>query len=109
MSSRESWENSQSYSADAHLQEQPQPPSTRSELEIPQELEQVILDCLEKDPGKRPQSAQELTLRLSQSEKSVRRWNNERAEHWWRTHLPQPSPSHVRVGTMAHSSAAAES
>jgi len=45
----------------AHVQNPPIPPSQRSELEIPEDLERVILTCLEKDPTRRPQGAQELS------------------------------------------------
>jgi len=34
-------------------------PSTRSELIIPTQLEDLIMECLEKDPTRRPASAEE--------------------------------------------------
>ena len=40
----------------AHLTEQPEPPSRRSELPIPASLERVVMACLEKSQGRRPQS-----------------------------------------------------
>ena len=36
------------------------PPSQRTELPIPRELDELVLACLEKDPDKRPQNAEEL-------------------------------------------------
>jgi len=73
----------------AHLQETPVPPSQRAELEIPASLERAILSCLEKDAAKRPQSAQELSRQLAACRCDVREtWNQERAERWWRTHMP---------------------
>jgi serine/threonine protein kinase len=63
---------------------------TRTELTIPADLEQVIMDCLEKDPSRRPASAAQLAQLLSAC--SVQeRWTPERAERWWRAHMPQPA------------------
>ena len=36
------------------------PPSQRTELPIPRELDELVLACLEKDPKRRPQNAEEL-------------------------------------------------
>ena len=36
-----------------HIQSEPVPPSRLSELEIPEELDQVVLWCLAKDPAQR--------------------------------------------------------
>ena len=78
----------------AHVQNPPIPPSQRSELEIPEDLERVILTCLEKDPARRPQSAQELA-QLLESCRDARDWNRDQAERWWRIHAPSlaaPTP-----------------
>jgi serine/threonine protein kinase len=40
-----------------HVQTRPVPPSQRTELPIPRELERTVLACLEKDPNRRPQNA----------------------------------------------------
>src|SRR2546423_9193477 len=40
-----------------HLQASPVPPSERTEIPIPSELEALVLACLEKDPRPRPQDA----------------------------------------------------
>ena len=62
-------------------------PSTRSELSIPAGLEDLIMDCLEKDPQRRPSSAQAVSTRLGAI--SVQdSWTAERAERWWTTHRP---------------------
>ncbi len=71
-----------------HARTPPPRPQTRTELAIPPELEQVIMDCLEKDPERRPATAAELARRLSACP-TPERWTRERAERWWRTHLPQ--------------------
>jgi serine/threonine protein kinase len=62
--------------------------SSRTELSIPSELEQLIMDCLEKDPARRPASADEMARRLDQI-RTERQWTRERAEQWWKDHLPQ--------------------
>ena len=43
-----------------HVQTPPMPPSQRTELPIPRELDELVLACLEKDPNKRPQDAEQL-------------------------------------------------
>jgi serine/threonine protein kinase len=70
-----------------HARTPPPRPQTRTELPIPPELEQLILDCLEKDPSRRPESASVLATRLANIPVS-QAWTAERAEKWWRTHLP---------------------
>jgi eukaryotic-like serine/threonine-protein kinase len=71
----------------AHVQKQPVPPSQRGEMAVPQSLERIILRCLAKDPGERPQSATELA-RLLDDCNEVGAWTQEDAERWWRVHLP---------------------
>ncbi|MQA31679.1 MAG: protein kinase [Luteitalea sp.] len=69
-----------------HVQTKPVPPSQRSELPIPRELDDLVLACLEKDPAKRPQDAEEL-LRLAYSCKTCESWTDAHARSWWQTHL----------------------
>jgi len=70
-----------------HVHTLPPPPRSRSGARIPPELEALILECLEKDPGKRPESARALQGRL-QALHVEEPWTRERAEHWWRLHAP---------------------
>ena len=72
----------------AHAHKQPVPPSQRTEIEVPQPLEDLILACLEKDPQRRPARAAEIVQRLSGCGSS-NSWTQERAAKWWRTHIPQ--------------------
>ena len=71
-----------------HVQAQPIPPSARTELPIPRELDELVLSCLEKDPDKRPQDAANL-YRLAYGCKSCDRWTSDTARTWWEQHLPE--------------------
>jgi eukaryotic-like serine/threonine-protein kinase len=71
-----------------HMQAQPIPPSLRSELRIPREVDDLVLACLEKDPAKRPQSAEQL-LRMVRQCRSGETWDHDAARGWWQTHLPE--------------------
>jgi serine/threonine-protein kinase len=71
----------------AHVTEEPVPPSKRTDLPIPGDLEALILDCLKKDPDDRPQSAEALLRRLDACE-CANDWNRERAKTWWGRHRP---------------------
>jgi serine/threonine-protein kinase len=70
-----------------HAHTPPPVPSSRSELPIPPELDALILECLEKDPSKRPASAAALQSRLHGIPLATP-WTRERAERWWAVHAP---------------------
>lgn len=70
-----------------HVQATPVPPSRRTELPIPKELDEVVLRCLQKDPSKRPQHAEEL-LDIAYSACSCGGWTRESSGRWWEQHLP---------------------
>jgi serine/threonine-protein kinase len=69
-----------------HVQTPPVPPSRRGAA-VPRALEDLILSCLEKDPGRRPTSAGELA-RLLEATGLPRAWTPERARDWWDSHVP---------------------
>jgi serine/threonine-protein kinase len=71
-----------------HIQEPPEPPSRRTELPVPPELDAVVLACLAKKPEDRPRDAGELRRRLT-ALGIASGWTSERAEHWWATHRPE--------------------
>ncbi|HET9950415.1 MAG TPA: serine/threonine-protein kinase [Candidatus Eisenbacteria bacterium] len=75
-----------------HVQSPPTPPSRVTEMEVPEELDRVVLACLAKDPAARPASAADLARWLDAV--PVReRWTAERAEAWWEKHLPAAAPA----------------
>src|SRR5688572_5015821 len=71
-----------------HLNTPPIPPSQRTELPIPRELDELVLACLQKDPARRPQNAGEL-FRMAYNCRAAEGWNAEAAEAWWQLHLPE--------------------
>jgi serine/threonine-protein kinase len=70
-----------------HMQTKPAPPSQRTELPVPQALDDAVLACLEKHPGQRPASARELHTLLARCE-PAEPWTPERAREWWDRHEP---------------------
>ncbi|MEE9576969.1 MAG: serine/threonine-protein kinase [Gemmatimonadota bacterium] len=75
-----------------HVREAPPPPSSRSELPIPVCLDEAILACLEKDPDRRPPSAEALALRLASCVSESAHWAERGAREWWDIHRPPASP-----------------
>jgi serine/threonine-protein kinase len=71
-----------------HLNTPPVPPSQRTELPIPRELDELVLACLQKDPNRRPQNAGEL-FRMAYNCRACEGWNAEAASAWWEVHLPE--------------------
>jgi serine/threonine-protein kinase len=72
-----------------HAQTPPTPPSARTELPIPEALDQLVMSCLAKDPAARPQSARELSRRLAAVE-GASAWTEDRTRDWWTRHQPVP-------------------
>jgi serine/threonine-protein kinase len=79
-----------------HLHTQPEPPSTRLGRAFPPDLESLLLDCLEKDPSRRPQTAAELQQRVREC-RAFGAWDRERARHWW-----QENAEKLRRGRTEH-------
>jgi serine/threonine-protein kinase len=57
---------------------------------VPPALDALILQCLEKNPDRRPKDAQAV-LRLVRECRVGAIWNNDRARQWWEAHLPDLS------------------
>jgi serine/threonine-protein kinase len=66
-----------------HLHTTPQAPSERLGSTVPEDLEVLLLECLEKEPSKRPETAAALRRRLQRCRASGE-WDGERARRWWR-------------------------
>jgi serine/threonine-protein kinase len=71
-----------------HVQSRPAPPSSRTELAIPRELDELILRCLEKDPARRPQDAEAL-FQLACGCRAGNGWTRDDARVWWERNLPE--------------------
>lgn len=69
-----------------HLHQTPRPLSAHG-VQVPAELEALVLACLEKDPARRPQSAAELRRALEAC--AVAPWDAERAQRWWLQHAAE--------------------
>jgi serine/threonine-protein kinase len=89
-----------------HVRTPPTPPSQRTSQAIPLALEQIVLDCLAKDPAARPASARELARQLASLE-LAEAWTEERARLWWLQHPPiaradgeDPTTSSVELVTI---------
>jgi serine/threonine-protein kinase len=65
-----------------HAHQRPVPPSKRAGISIPPRLEELILQCLDKNPNKRPQTARELGDRI-RSLGLHGEWTRARREEWW--------------------------
>jgi serine/threonine-protein kinase len=69
-----------------HVQTPPVPPSQRTGQPIPRELDELVLACLEKDPNRRPQDAEQL-FQLACRCAPGGGWDNAMAKRWWEAHL----------------------
>lgn len=65
----------------AHATEKVIPPS-ELQIDVPHDLEQVVLQCLEKSPADRFQNVEQLDAALAACE-SAGQWNREDARRWW--------------------------
>jgi serine/threonine-protein kinase len=68
-----------------HVQTIPVPPSSRTEQHIPGEIDNLVMQCLQKDPNRRPDNAGELLQRASAIAVD---WDQRSAQQWWDMHLP---------------------
>ncbi len=66
----------------SHLNTVPDPPSARLGRPVPAKLQRLVLDCLQKDPGLRPENAHALSVRLAACD-DVPAWSPDDAKSWW--------------------------
>jgi serine/threonine-protein kinase len=71
-----------------HAHQPPEPPSARTELPIPPDLDELVLSCLAKDRDCRPTSPRDLLERLEIVMLRQQPWTEARAREWWTMHLP---------------------
>lgn len=69
----------------AHARYDPPTVSDKAKQDIPEALEAVIMQCLEKDPADRPQTADDLARALAEC--GLAPWTQQSALNWWRLHL----------------------
>jgi tRNA A-37 threonylcarbamoyl transferase component Bud32 len=69
-----------------HVQVAPARLSTRTTQPIPGDLEDVVMSCLRKDPGERPQDVDRLAETLSGC-RVGQIWTQENAHRWWAEHM----------------------
>ena len=75
-----------------HVKTAPMPPSACASQAIPPALDALVLSCLAKDPADRPQTARELSARLTDARGALR-WSEHRARAWWNEHQPALGPA----------------
>jgi serine/threonine protein kinase len=86
---------------------QPPPPFAERGVEVPVELEAIVLACLDKRPERRPQSAAELRRRLETC--SVSPWGDEHARAWWQKYQTKLAQDEIPVADHARTIRVGES
>jgi eukaryotic-like serine/threonine-protein kinase len=84
-----------------HLHTAPDAPSARLGRPIPEDLEAIVLDCLQKDPDKRPRTAADLAERLA-STAARRDFTRDDARAAWqrvRRRVPTEAPTRTAVAS----------
>jgi serine/threonine-protein kinase len=80
----------------AHAQATPEPPSSKTTMPVPPDLDALLLSCLAKDREQRPASARDLLRRLD-AISLAEAWTEARAREWWATNLAPHSISESEV------------
>lgn len=73
-----------------HVNDTPDPPSSRSEQHVPPELDAIVMACLAKKSDDRPHDAVELARQLAACP-LPEPWTEQRAARWWEAHLAELS------------------
>ena len=83
-----------------HVQVDPRPPSDRSRQRISRDVDDFVMACLNKNPARRPASAEEL-IHMACACRTDDAWDQRSAKAWWEENLPRltrpglPSPPGV--------------
>jgi tRNA A-37 threonylcarbamoyl transferase component Bud32 len=88
----------------AHAREAPRRPGSLTASPLPEALDQLVLDCLAKDPAARPDSAAALAERLV-AVPLPRPWTESLASEWWEKNRPPSEPWLERQRTPVHGGA----
>ena len=78
-----------------HVNQPPEPPSSRAKQVIPPDLDECVLACLEKDPADRPEDADEVASMLAACDLGEP-WDQQLARHWWEANMPAPARTEIR-------------
>lgn len=74
----------------AHLEKTPEPVSKRRGEPVPEDLEKLIMKCLEKGPNSRPQTVVEIRQALREIQLQLAEtWTQDDAQQWWREHAKE--------------------
>jgi serine/threonine-protein kinase len=82
-----------------HLHTRPVPPSERLGRPLPAPLEALVLECLEKEPARRPASASVLRGRLAALARDLD-WSEEDARVWWQRWRARPGAERPAAETL---------
>lgn len=66
-----------------HVSSTPETPRQRLGVAVESSLEKAIMECLEKEPSNRPQSAQAL-ITILRGSSAYRTWTDSQAAEWWK-------------------------
>ena len=86
----------------SHVKTLPQRPSERLGKPVAADLENLVMQCLAKEPSQRPQSAQALSEALARCQ-AAGQWTSQTAEEWWRVNMktePVATEREVQEKTM---------
>ena len=78
-----------------HVNQQPEPPSSRARQTIPPDLDRFVLACLEKDPADRPAEADEVASMLEACDVGEP-WDQKSAQQWWVANMPALERAEIR-------------
>jgi serine/threonine-protein kinase len=85
-----------------HADARPIPPSQRTSAYVPQAFDHLILACLEKNPEDRPQTADDVALRLSGIDTRAV-WSQDDAHQWWMAMTPRTAQQRSASETQTRS------